>query len=77
MMGGFWMMGFWLLFIAAIVIGIVWLARSGSFDTWRVAPQERPIEVLERRFAEGAMSSDEYRQRRADLLGERSPGSQV
>ena len=64
------MMFVMVLFWAAIILGIVWLAR-GSFDGRREdRRREAPLEVLERRFAEGAMSVEEYRQRR-ELLGHR------
>ena len=54
-----------LLFWTAIILGIVWLAR-GSFEgwRWREGPRETPSEILERRFAEGAISAEEYQQRR-------------
>jgi len=68
------MMFVMVLFWAAIVLGIVWLAR-GSFDGRREdRRREAPLEVLERRFAEGAMSVEEYRQRR-ELLGDGASGA--
>lgn len=51
------------LFWGAIILGIVWLIRSG-FDRRRSEERETPAEILERRFAEGAISADEYRERR-------------
>ena len=51
------------LFWAAIILGIVWLVRSG-FDGWRGGRRETPTEILERRFAEGAISVDDYHERR-------------
>lgn len=51
------------LFWAAVILGIVWLARGG-FDGSRGGRRETPAEVLDRRFAEGEISADEYRERR-------------
>jgi uncharacterized membrane protein len=60
-------------FWAAIVFGVIWLVReynSPRSESGKTAP---PIEILERRFAEGAISVDDYWARREVLLGE--PGS--
>jgi putative membrane protein len=58
------------LFWAAVILGIVWLAR-GSLGGWQEGRQETPggrretpTEILERRFAEGAIPVEEYQQRR-------------
>lgn len=57
------MMILMVLFWAAVIFGIVWLVRGGS-DGWRSARKETPTEILERRFAEGAISAEEYHERR-------------
>ena len=61
-----------LLFWGAIILGVVWLIRSA---TWgqppqgdRLASKESPVEILERRFAEGAMTLEDYQARREVLL---------
>ncbi len=54
------------LFWGAIILGIVWLVRGGS-DAWRGGQREKPLDLLERRFAEGAISVEEYHERR-DVL---------
>lgn len=51
------------LFWAAIILGIVWLAR-GRFDVWREGRRETPTEILDRRFAEGDISAEEHDARR-------------
>ena len=65
------MMFVMVLFWAAIILGIVWLVRGG-FERSRAdrAPErpETPSEILERRFAEGAISVEDYQQRR-ELIG--------
>jgi putative membrane protein len=58
-----WMMFVMLLFWAAVILGIVWLGRGG-FDGSRGGRRETPIEILDRRFAEGAISVEDYNERR-------------
>ena len=54
------------LFWAAVVLAVVWLIR-GSARGWS-APTESPLETLERRFAEGTISLEDYRSRRDVLV---------
>lgn len=73
--GAGWMVGMMflmVLFWAAVVFGIVWLIR-GPYDGWRGGRRETPSEILDRRFAEGAISVDEYQKRR-DLIGNATGG---
>jgi putative membrane protein len=74
--GGWWivMMFGMVLFWAAVIVGIAWLARGGSFAGPRYdAPpgggRETPLEILDRRFAEGAISAEDYRARREVITG--------
>ena len=61
------------IFWGVIVLAVVWLIRGGPD---RSAPkQETPLELLDRRFAEGQMSVEEYRERRAELTGTHVPGA--
>jgi putative membrane protein len=67
------MMGLMVLFWAAVILGIVWLVRGGSEGSRERRAQSRTptaTELLERRFAEGAISADEYRERRELIAGE-------
>lgn len=57
------------LFWAAIIVGIVWLVR-GAFDGWRGGRRETPSEILDRRFAEGAISVEDYHERREIIAPE-------
>ena len=74
-----WMVGMMVLMVlfwGAIILGVVWLIRGG-FDArpgWRTeAPggiperRETPTELLERRFAEGTITVEDYRERRQVL----------
>jgi putative membrane protein len=70
------MMALMVLFWGAIIFGVVWLIRGA---TRREAPldgaagsKESPVEILERRFAEGAITPEDYRGRREVLVGARS-----
>jgi putative membrane protein len=61
------MMVLMVLFWGGVIFGIVWLVR-GSFDRRPARWSESPTEVLERRFAEGAISVEDYRARREVLV---------
>jgi putative membrane protein len=69
--GGWWFLPgplFWLL----LIVGIVFLARARSGrPPWIGGDRETGIDVLERRFAEGELSLEEYRERRSVLEGKR------
>ena len=56
------------LFWLAVILGVVWLVRDG-IERRQQPPQEAALSILDRRFAEGAVSLDEYRQRRDILTG--------
>lgn len=58
------------LFWLAIIFGFVWLVRDG-IDRRPRREEETALTILDRRFAEGAVSADEYRQRRDVLTGRR------
>jgi putative membrane protein len=60
------------LFWGALIFGIVWLIRDtawGRSNHGEPPPStESPLEILDRRFAEGAISEEDYRARRNVLL---------
>lgn len=62
------------LFWGAIILGILWLIRNGTEPPQR-QPKETALTILGRRFAEGAVSLEEYRQRRDVLAGTTMPRS--
>ena len=64
------MMVVMVLFWGAIILGIVWLVRGGATGNWSLSGPREPTaaEILERRFAEGAISVEEYRERR-EVIG--------
>jgi putative membrane protein len=69
------MMVVMVLFWAAVIFGIVWLVRgaSGGGWHWGGGRKETPSEILERRFAEGAISVEDYHQRREVIEKGASP----
>ena len=56
------------LFWLAVIVGVAWLVRDG-FDHRQQQREETALAILDRRFADGAISLDEYRQRRGVLTG--------
>lgn len=60
------------LFWGVILLGIAWFlwggARSGPASGERPVIKASPLEILERRFAEGAISAEDYRARREVLV---------
>jgi putative membrane protein len=61
-----------LLFWGAIIFGVIWLIRSSSWGQTaggnRAVSKESPVEILERRFAEGGMTLEDYQARREVLV---------
>ncbi len=59
------------LFWGGIILGIVWLVRGAAGGGWHWGGErkETPTEILERRFAEGAISVEDYHQRREVIAG--------
>jgi uncharacterized membrane protein len=66
------MMLMMLLFWGAIIFGIVWLVRE-SVQRRQPGPEETALTILDRRFAEGTLSPDDYHQRRNVLTGAKLP----
>jgi putative membrane protein len=69
--GGWWvvMMLWMVVFWGAVIFGIVWLVRSASSQSGSRSQESTPLEILDRRFAEGAISVDDYHERRRMLTG--------
>lgn len=59
------MMVVMVLFAAAIILAIVWLVRGGATGDWSLPMRQREpaADILERRFAEGAISVEDYHER--------------
>jgi putative membrane protein len=66
--GGWWFLPlplFWLLLIGGIAFLV--LRGRGGGPPWTGGRRETGIDVLDRRFAEGELSLEEYRERRSVL----------
>jgi putative membrane protein len=74
------MMVVMVLFWGAVIFGIFWflrgVARGGFRPEDPAEGRESPMEILERRFAEGAISAEDYRWR-LEVLSERSAVANV
>jgi putative membrane protein len=74
-----WWIVFPVLFWVIVIAGLVLLVRSrGGWGPPRIvgAPRETALEVLDRRYAQGEIDVDEYRQRRSVLAERGSPEDQ-
>ncbi len=62
-------MAIWLVVLAAIIIGIVWLVRSlaANDDRYALPRRSASLEVLEERYARGEINRDEYLQKKKDM----------
>lgn len=64
-MGGSFMIIFWILVIAAIFLGIRWAVKSG--DTRGAVGKETALDVLKRRYASGEIDRDQFLAMKKDL----------
>jgi putative membrane protein len=69
-MGGAWGVGmmfmmllFWILVIAALVLGIRWLMGQG-----KEARSDSALEILRQRYARGEINKEEFEAKKRDLL---------
>jgi putative membrane protein len=65
------MMVVMVLFWGAVIFGIFWLIRGAARGNWaskETVDKESPVDILERRFAEGAITEEDYRARRKVLI---------
>lgn len=71
---GWWlvMMLLMILFWAAVIFGVLWLARGGHL---RGESKDTPAEILNRRLADGTLTPEEYERRRR-LLTDAPPSSE-
>jgi uncharacterized membrane protein len=73
------MMVVMVLFWGAVIFGIFWLIRGTARGEWAPSEtpvnKESPVEILERRFAEGAITPEDYRARREVLINAPAEGS--
>ena len=69
--GGSWMFFgplIWILVIAAIVMGVMYLVRSqGGSGTPMIGSSKTPRDILDERFARGEIDEEEYSERKRVL----------
>ncbi len=74
MLGGLFMLAFWML----VIVGVIWLvvafARGASVgaahaNTSGSAAGQTPLEISKMRYAKGEITKDQYEQIRRDLSG--------
>lgn len=72
---GWGMFALMVIAVAAIVVLVIWLVRSTSISiahsgrTPEGAPTETPMQILDRRLAQGEIAPEEYKERAAILGG--------
>lgn len=66
-----WMWGmhgaWWIVWIVVVIVAVAYIARDRTIGTNR-PPPSTPLEILQRRYASGDISTEEYRERKAELL---------
>ena len=69
--GWMWGMHFaWWVFWILVIVGVVWLftqGRQGPSGPPPTHEHETPLDVLQRRYAEGEISTEEYEERKKRL----------
>lgn len=63
--GGGFMWIFWIL----IIVAIIFLFKAGDSDRGSDGKHETPLEILEKRYANGEIDDEEFRRRKKELLG--------
>lgn len=62
--GGFMMFFWWLLIIIAIVALVKWAMNQRT----ATPKEETPMDILEKRYAGGEISKEEFEERKKDLM---------
>jgi putative membrane protein len=57
------------LFWGLVILGVIWLVREYGRPSRGSAGPDDPLTILQRRFANGEMTSKEYEERRRVLSG--------
>lgn len=56
-------------FWGLVILGVIWMVREFGHPSRRSAGPDDPLTILDRRFANGEITAEEYEQRRRLLSG--------
>jgi len=63
--GGLMMLLFWILIIAAVVLGVRWFVNEGKLKGLRT--EETPLDILKKRYAGGEINKEQYESMKQEL----------
>ena len=66
-LGAIFMLVFWGIIIAAIVLVVRWMAQPSGGAHPPTTKEESALEILQKRYARGEINKEEYEQKRRDL----------
>ena len=71
-LGGFFMFLLMIVFVAAVVVGVIFVVRSiasgpGASTSASAPTEQRPQDIVKRRYAAGEIDREEYEQKLRDL----------
>ena len=67
MWGGIMMLVFWIAVIVGVVFLVKWIVDQNRITGRRRDTDESPLEVLQKRYAMGAITKEEFEQKRRDV----------
>ncbi len=65
----FWWIGvgFRLIFIAAVIVGVVYLVRLFARQGWRGHDEGSALDILQKRYARGEITKEQYEEMKRNL----------
>jgi len=63
--GGLMMLLFWILIIAAVVLGVRWFVNEGKLKGLRT--EETSLDILKKRYASGEINKEQYESMKQEL----------
>jgi len=67
MWGGIMMLVFWIAVIVGVVLLVKWVVDQNRTTGRRRDTDESPLEILQKRYASGEITKEEFEQKRIDL----------
>lgn len=59
---------FWLIVIVAIIVAVIWLARSALYHEAK-SSRSSALDILDERYARGEINHDEYLEKKQHITG--------